>query len=129
VRVSRPSARQQDDRDPNLRDNEATLQPLTAQTAAHTAHALCDPCAELSLSRQAWRIGEQDSHRHRHGDREREHHPIQANLIGARRIPLGQRDQQPEAQARQHQSERGTGERQHQVLDQQQPTKPRHARA
>ena len=120
-------AGEQHHRHGDLRDDERALQTLAPQAAAHRGSRRPRSSAPSAPSfGERRREGEEQRHGERQQQREAEHHPVEADLVGARRVALGERGEQAHA-AERDERDRATAPMrgEHEVLDEQEPPQPR----
>ena len=117
-------AGEQHHRHRDLGDDQPALQSLLPRSTGEPVRAGRDQGTLGVLARERRREREEQRDRDREPEREPEHHAIEPDLGGARRVPGDEADQQLEPAERDDETERGPHEREQEVLDQQQPPQP-----
>ena len=124
VRVRNPGTREQHDADGDLRHDDRALQALLAQAAAHRCAPAGNRTGERPFLRQRRDERQQQRDRHRQRERESQHHAVELDLAGARRVTRGEREEQRDSADRDRRRRRAH-EGEHEILGQQQAPQPR----
>ena len=129
VRVSKPAPASSTTDTATCATTSVRCNRCLHQAAAHPPHAGGHHGGERSFLRQERRERQHQRHQHRQAEREAQRHGVETNLRGARRIPRRERHEQSHSADGHRDAEDRAEEREHQILDEQQPTQPADARA